>query len=161
MDWFKDKILPLRGRLVKYANNVLNNHDEAEDIAQETLIKLWYNRNKFEMHPNIESLAYLTTKNLALNRKKVLARRAQSGIDNNECEDQYAEQDENTDKTKVILKIIETLPSLQKSIFILKHIKGYETDEIAQITGTNVDAVRMNLSRARKKIRDVYLNIKS
>lgn len=157
MDWFKDKILPLRARLIQYANSVLSNHDEAEDIVQEVLIKIWRNKVEMEKHPNVESLAYVVTKNLALNRKKVLDRKASYSFDNMVAED-YQYTDEQGVMTKVILKIIETLPSLQKSIFTLKHIDGYEVEEIAQITGTTAEAVRMNLSRARKKIRDVYLN---
>lgn len=39
----------------------------------------------------------------------------------------------------------------------MKDIEGYETDEIAEITGCGPEAIRSNLSRARKKVRDVYL----
>jgi RNA polymerase sigma-70 factor (ECF subfamily) len=39
----------------------------------------------------------------------------------------------------------------------MKDMEEYEVEEIAEITGTKVDAVRVNLSRARKKVRDEYL----
>ena len=39
----------------------------------------------------------------------------------------------------------------------MKDIEEYETEEIAEITGCNAEAIRSNLSRARKKVRDVYL----
>lgn len=159
MDWFKDKILPLRARLIKYANSVLADNNEAEDIVQEAFIKIWRSKAQMEKHPNVESLAYVVTKNLALNRKKVLDRKTSYAFENMATEEgQPATTDEQGDKTKTILKIVETLPSLQRSIFTLKHIEGYETEEIAQITGSTIEAVRMNLSRARKRIRDIYLN---
>ena len=41
----------------------------------------------------------------------------------------------------------------------MKDVDGYETEEIAEITGTTVEAVRTNLSRARKRVREGYLKI--
>ncbi len=54
-------------------------------------------------------------------------------------------------------EIIDSLPNLQRTIMRMKDIEGYETDEIAEITGCGPEAIRSNLSRARKKVRDVYL----
>lgn len=50
--------------------------------------------------------------------------------------------------------LINKLPALQQVIIQMKDIEGYELAEIAEITGSQVEAVRMNLSRARKKIRE-------
>ena len=50
--------------------------------------------------------------------------------------------------------LISKLPTLQQVIIRMKDIEGYELAEIAEITGSQVEAVRMNLSRARKKIRE-------
>ena len=54
-------------------------------------------------------------------------------------------------------EIIEKLPELQKAIIRMKDIEEYEVEEIAEITGTKLEAVRMNLSRARKKVREEYI----
>ena len=54
-------------------------------------------------------------------------------------------------------EIIDSLPNLQRAIMQMKDIQGYETDEIAEITGCGPEAIRSNLSRARKKVRDIYL----
>jgi len=61
---------------------------------------------------------------------------------------------ENKDLGHFIWKLIEQLPPLQQMIMRLKDIEGHEVEEIAQITNTTPEAVRMNLSRARKKIRN-------
>ena len=63
------------------------------------------------------------------------------------------------DEVRLIKEIIETLPPLQRSIMRLKDIEEYETEEIAQITGCSPEAIRKNLSRARKNVREIYLNI--
>lgn len=46
---------------------------------------------------------------------------------------------------------------LQQTILRMKDVEEYETEEIAEITGCSSEAIRSNLSRARKKVRDIYL----
>jgi RNA polymerase sigma-70 factor (ECF subfamily) len=41
----------------------------------------------------------------------------------------------------------------------MKHVDGFEVEEIAAITGSAPEAIRMNLSRARKKIREIFFNM--
>jgi RNA polymerase sigma-70 factor (ECF subfamily) len=55
--------------------------------------------------------------------------------------------------------IIEKLPELQKIIIKMRDIDGYEIEKIAEITGTNTTSVRMNLSRARKKVKERLMQI--
>ena len=71
-------------------------------------------------------------------------------------EDRRAEQ---RDEVNLIKQIVEQLPPLQQQIFRMKEIEGYTADEIMQITGCTADNLRKNLSRARLKIRETYMNI--
>jgi len=64
---------------------------------------------------------------------------------------------ERKNTTEILQKIIENLPPLQQAIIRMKDMEEYEVEEIAEITGTNIDAVRVNLSRARKKVREEYI----
>jgi RNA polymerase sigma-70 factor (ECF subfamily) len=56
--------------------------------------------------------------------------------------------------------IIKTLPELQRTVIQLRDIEGYDFDEISGILDMNENAVRVNLSRARKKIREILINNK-
>lgn len=58
---------------------------------------------------------------------------------------------------EILKKIIELLPPLQQTIIRMKDMEEYEVEEIAEITGTKPDAIRVNLSRARKKVREEYI----
>ena len=49
------------------------------------------------------------------------------------------------------------LPPLQQRVLQMKDMEGYETAEIAEITGITPEAVRNNLSRARKRMRKLYI----
>jgi len=58
---------------------------------------------------------------------------------------------------KEILEVISTLPDLQQAILRMKHIEGFEVEEIARLTGSTPVAVRTNLSRARKKVKEQFM----
>ena len=64
---------------------------------------------------------------------------------------------EEKDSYDLMRNIIDSLPSLQRTIIYMKDIEGYETEEIGEITGCAPEAIRSNLSRARKKARELYL----
>ena len=67
---------------------------------------------------------------------------------------------ENKEKAEFIKKLIEKLPENYREIIQLKDIEGYEYDEISEILGQNANHIRVTLSRARKKIREM-INTKS
>jgi RNA polymerase sigma-70 factor (ECF subfamily) len=64
---------------------------------------------------------------------------------------------ETHDEMRLMHEIIASLPTLQRTIMQMKVLEEYETEEIAEITGCSAEAIRSNLSRARKKVRDIYL----
>jgi RNA polymerase sigma-70 factor (ECF subfamily) len=98
-------------------------------------------------------------KNLSIDR----VRRRKSSTDEMELINQESNTKlpdsllEEKEISEVIQKFISTLPPLQHRILQLKDIEGYETEEIAELTGIAPEAVRNNLSRARKRVRELYL----
>ena len=63
------------------------------------------------------------------------------------------------DSVRLVGRIVDQLPPLQRQIFRMKEIDGYEMEEIMQIVGCSADNLRKNLSRARLRIREVYMRI--
>lgn len=155
---FKKEILPLRDRLLSYARRLLGNRDDAEDVVQEVLLKLWFMRNDLERYDHIPALSLTIAKHLSLNLLKKNEREYDALDENTEAGDISPHTSlEQKDEAEHLLKIINRLPDLQQSILKMKHIDGLETNEIATLTGSAPEAVRMNLSRARKKVRDWLL----
>jgi RNA polymerase sigma-70 factor (ECF subfamily) len=160
-DLFKNEIMPIRDRLFMTAYRMLEDRDDAEDAVQETLIRLWNLRDNLEKYNSLTALAITVIKNHCIDKIRLrdrnepieeeLYRRA--GPDN-----PYL-QLERKNSEEVLKAIIEGLPALQKAIIKMKDIEEYELSEIAEITGTNIEAVRVNLSRARKKVREEYLRL--
>lgn len=156
---FKKEILPLRDRLMSYALRLLGNRDDAEDIVQEVFFKLWFMRDDLDRYNHVQSLSLTITKHLSVNQLKKNEREYDSLDENIEADDfsPYTGL-ERKDELEQVLKIVNRLPDLQQSVLRMKHIDGLETNEIAALTGSSPEAVRMNLSRARKKVRDWFLD---
>ncbi|MEI7504023.1 MAG: sigma-70 family RNA polymerase sigma factor [Paludibacter sp.] len=156
---FKAEILPIRDKLFHIAQKILVEEEDAEDAVQEVLLKLWHTRDSLDKYDSLVAFATSVIKNHCLDRLKVKGRHesldethySKAGNDN-----PYI-QLERKNTEEIIQKIIEGLPQLQQAIIRMKDMEEYEVEEIADITGTKVEAVRMNLSRARKKVREEYI----
>lgn len=149
----------MRPALLRMATRYLENTDEAEDIVQDTLLKLWFLRAKLEEYRSLDALAIVVTKHLCINRlrtfriEKVGLEQGMSiGAGDNPEMKLVGEEN-----MREILDAISTLPDLQQSVLRMKHIEGFEVEEIARLTGSTPVAVRTNLSRARKKVREQFL----
>ncbi len=157
---FKNKILPLRQQLLAVALKMLSETQDAEDAVQETLLKIWNQRSSLDKYDNVTAFTITVCKNLCIDRI-----RARSKTDEIEMQDWLIDtinphhQLELTDDVSLIKHIILTLPKLQQMIITLKDVDGYEVKEIAEIVGANEESVRVNLSRARKKVREQYLKL--
>jgi len=159
---FKIKVFPLKDRMFRLAHQMLNDAEDARDTVQDAFIRLWNIREKLDQYRSVEALAVVTTRNLCLDRIK--SKKYMTGrIENHKDEVEKALNDPKKDLSDVVQKIkeiISTLPEQQKTIIHLRDIEGFEFDEIAQILGMNENAIRVNLSRARKKIREILLKNK-
>lgn len=161
LETFKITVLPLRKKLINISWRMMEDKSDAEDIVQETFLKLWLIREKLDDYNSVEALAIQVAKNLALDKLK---RHRPEGpdIETLSLDSGYrspAEQLEQRDAAERIRELIGRLPTLQQTIIRMKDVEGYELAEIAEITGTQVEAVRVNLSRARKKIREQFLQL--
>lgn len=161
LETFKITVLPLREKLLNFSYKLTEDRSDAEDIVQEVFLKLWNIRGKLDRYHSVEALAMLVTKNMSLDR---LRERRAGGIEVSSLSLDSgridpAEELEQRDAATCIRDLIRRLPTLQQRIIRMKDVEGYEMAEIAEITGTQIEAVRVNLSRARKKIRDQFLQL--
>lgn len=159
LERFKSTVLPLRNRLLAYARKLTDDPEDAEDTVQEVLLKLWSRREELEQYRNIEAYAMTLTHNTCIDmwRTKhgdnLSLNEALQAIDGRSPEREL----ELKDAVELMHRLIDALPSLQRRIMRMKDVEGYETEEIAEITGCSAEAIRSNLSRARKRVRDSYL----
>nr|NQU89980.1 RNA polymerase sigma factor [Bacteroidota bacterium] len=153
---FKSVVLPVRHKLFRLANRLLNCTDDAEDVVQEVFYKLWVKRDDLARYKSIEAFAMVITKNQCLDRIKSKGfRKSELGEWNEPAvDDTPLKRLELNDDMMSIGEIINKLPEQQRIVIHMRDIEGMEFEEIAEILDLNLNAVRVNLSRARKTLRD-------
>lgn len=160
LEKFKSDVVPLRNKLQNVAKNMLANEVDAEDAVQETFLRLWNQRSQLSNHPNVGGFAMQTLKNICID--KLRAERHNVSLDgisiagNSITPYTFTEQQ---DSVLIIRNIIDSLPETQRYIITLRDIDGFELGEIAAIIGSEESTVRVNLSRARKTVRDKFLSM--
>ena len=160
---FLNIVMPFKDKVFRLAKRLLISTEEAEDATQEVLLKLWNNKANIQDYKNVEAFSITMTKNFCFDKLK--SKQAQNlKIVHSNYEDgntALQKQIELNDSVNWVAKIIEGLPEQQKLVIQLRDIEAYELDEIAKMLDMNNTAVRANLSRARKTIREKLTNTHS
>ncbi|HET6558239.1 MAG TPA: RNA polymerase sigma factor [Prolixibacteraceae bacterium] len=161
---FKTDVLPISNKLLRFARQILQDEEEAKDVLQDIFLKLWQKRDELAKVENLEAFAIRMTRNRCLD---VIRSRRTVSMEvvkkNNRPEEESTDTDEvvNTEMAGLAKKIIAGLPDLQRTIIHLRDVEQLEYEEISQATELNVNTIRVNLSRARKKVRDEILKIQN
>jgi len=160
---FKTRVLPLKNRLFRLAFRILGREEEARDIVQESMIRMWNNREKLGEYQSVEAFAVVVTRNLSLDRTR--ARGFQKNTVPDFIEDEQSQNPyqrmETSDLVKKVYLAMEHLPEQQKTIMHLRDVEEMEYEEIAEVMKMNVNAIRVNLSRARKFVRETLLKMQN
>ena len=153
---FKRDVLQVKNKLYRFALKLLRSTTEAEDTVQEVFLKLWSKKETLVNYNSIEAFAMVMTKNLCLDKLKSPKSKTKEILDTDmKVSDRTPENYfEMKDNIKYVHRIIASLPDQQKMIIQLRDVEGYEYEEIAEIMQMNRNAIRVNLSRARKTVRD-------
>jgi RNA polymerase sigma-70 factor (ECF subfamily) len=161
---FKTDVLPMSNKLLRFALQILQDEEEAKDVLQDTFLKLWQKRDELEKVENIQAFAIRMIRNRCLDVIRARRTVSMEVVKKHQLPDEdisEAEGLEHTDSVSLVKQIISGLPDLQRKVIQLRDIEQMEYEEIAEATEMNVNAIRVNLSRARKKVRDEILKIQN
>ena len=157
---FRNDVLPLKDKLFRLALRITLNREEAEDIVQDTLIKVWNSRNKWQQLDSIEAYSLTIARNLSLDRIKKMENQ------NGSLEDEKTERPDSTsnpsermiqkDKLDIVKRMIDELPEKQRSCIQLRDIEGKAYKDIALILGITEEQVKINIFRARQTIKQRF-----
>ena len=160
---FRNDVLPMKNELFRLALRITLNRAEAEDIVQDTLIKVWNRRSDWEDIDSIEAFSLTICRNLSLDRIK------KKENDNNSLEDVKGveplsssnPQDRmiQADRVNLIRQIVDSLPEKQRSCMQLRDFEGKSYKEIAVILDITEEQVKVNIFRARQAVKQRYLKL--
>ena len=159
---FRNDVLPLKNELFRLALRITLNPAEAEDVVQETMIKVWNRRDHWDEIESIEAFCLTICRNISLDKVKKAENQNQSLNDEHDAPDRsYAsnpeEQAEQRDKILLIRRLINTLPEKQRSVMQLRDFEGKSYKEIAEILAISEEQVKVNIFRARQTIKQRFL----
>jgi len=150
-----EEILDLHGNaILRLALSYLHNKEDAEDILQETMIKFVTVRPVFESDTHRKAWLMRVASNLAKNRIDYNKVRDTMEL-NEEIAGEVQEDLDNGEEYKAIWDAVRSLPVHQREAIHLFYQEGYQTSEIAEITGRREATVRSDLKRARDKLREL------
>lgn len=159
---FASDVLPLKNKLFRYAKSILENGEEAKDVVQETLMKVWEKKNELGHYNSLEAYCMTVTRNFALGRFRhrghkfsgleMLGEVPEPGFSSHQAV-------EWKDTFGKIEEIVARLPLKQKEVFQLRDIEEFSYQEICDITGYDLNDVKVSIFRARKMIKEKLIKI--
>lgn len=159
-DKMKALQLPFKDKLYRFALNIVGNTFDAEDIMQELMIKIWNRMDQFNEIDNKEAWCMTVTRNMAIDKTRAKKVKINDISEYHHISDGDVTQDrkmEIDERFGSILQLVNQLPEKQREIVHLRDVEGYTYQEIADITGTTLDFVKVSLHRARKTLKEELL----
>lgn len=161
---FRNDILPLKDKLYRLALRITLDSAEAEDIVQDTMIRVWNKRDEWVQFNSIEAFCLTVARNLAIDRsQKSEAQNIELTTETQEMSDGSTpeRQLERSEQMDLVRKLINELPEKQRTIIQLRDIEEKSYKEIADVMQLTEDQVKVTLFRARQRIKAKYNEIQS
>lgn len=159
---FRNDILPLKDKLFRLALRITFDRAEAEDIVQETMIRVWNKRDEWQELESVEAYCLTVARNLAIDRsEKKDSQTVELTAEAEETPEASSPYDNLVSKERIRLihRLMNNLPEKQRSIMQLRDIEGKSYKEIAALLRLTEEQVKVNLFRARQKVKQWFINI--
>jgi RNA polymerase sigma-70 factor (ECF subfamily) len=155
---FQNDVLPLKDKLFRLALRITLNREDAEDMVQDTLLKVWQQMQENVPIDNMEALAMTICRNHSIDL--IQLKQQQNVSFDSSLHDRpdstltAQEQMEQGEKVRRMEKLLDMLPEKQRTAIQLRDIEGRSYKEISGIMGITESDVKVNIFRARQKLKD-------
>ena len=161
---FQSDVLPLKNELFRMALRITQNTAEAEDVVQETMLKVWSRRDQWERLDSIKAFCLTICHNLSLDKVRRMDNQTQSldaAVDPADRSHSANPEEQVVQRDRVLLvrQLISQLPEKQRSCMQLRDIEGMSYKDIAEVLGINEQQVKINIFRARQSIKERFFEI--
>lgn len=160
---FKNDVLPYKNELYRIALRITLSAVEAEDIVQETFLRMWKMRDALEKVNSVEAFCITTCRNLALdhiekkcNQNTSLDAAFDSTPDTASTPLQMLDRQ---DRKAWVVKLFNELPEKSRTVVQLRDIEGKSYKEISQLMSITEEQVKVTLFRARRHIKEEFEKI--
>ena len=151
-------------RLFRFLVRALQNESEAGDLAEEAFVRVYQNRDRFDLKQKFSTWLYAIAANLVRDRYRWRTRHPEVGLESeaNQAEWQAQIRDpdltpgerlEQEERAKLVREAIAALPEELRTALILSEYEGLSHAEIGEVLNCSAKAVEMRLYRARQQLR--------
>ena len=161
---FQNDILPLKNELFRLALRITQERAEAEDVVQETMMKVWNRREQWDEMESIEAYCLTVCRNLALDKTRRMEQQLRAATPSSDPADQsHASNPEQVaiehDRLQLVRQLMDLLPEKQRTCMQLRDIEGKSYRDIAIVLDIAEQQVKTNIFRARQTIRERFFAI--
>ncbi len=152
-----DRIYQLyAGRISAKLLHLLKSRDAAQDILQDTFIKVWEVRASIDPELSFVSFLYKIATNLSSNafRKEFRESRMRTGVQHSSTEgySHVEEQLFRKEEQEMLQQALDQLPPRQRQVFVMHKLEGKSYKEIGEELGITDSAINLHIQRAGKKL---------
>ncbi|MFO8129846.1 MAG: RNA polymerase sigma factor [Bacteroidales bacterium] len=144
-------------RVYHHIRRLLKNHQDTDDVMQDTFIKVWDNLDTFREDSGIFTWIYRIASNEALSflRKRKIRRMLSLGVDTGSKDEPFSTQDRDGEEIyHKLMKAVARLPAKQQLVFNMKYFDEMKYTEISRVLGTSVGALKASYHHAIRKIKE-------
>ena len=167
---FQADVLPLKNILFRLALRITQNRADAEDVVQETMMKVWNRRGEWQQIESMEAFCLTICRNVSLDKLRRMDRQVLSLEDTPTEAGGYdpidhshsanpEQQAVQRDRLQQVRRIISQLPEKQRSCMQLRDIEGKSYRDIATILGITEQQVKVNIFRARQTVKEKMMSV--
>jgi RNA polymerase sigma-70 factor (ECF subfamily) len=147
----------MKDKLFRFAFRLLQNAQEAEDVVQDVMVRLWVKRDEWGQWQSLEGYCMIAARNACLDRKRrprpVSVREESAAHLQSNDKDPY-EKIMNKEAGIRIRQCMEALPENQRLVIQLREIEGFSYAEISEVLDMSMEQVKVNLFRARNAMKN-------
>jgi RNA polymerase sigma-70 factor (ECF subfamily) len=163
LEAFQNRVLPAKNKLFRFALRMVGNDDDAKDIVQEVLIRVWNGREQLHTIENMEAWCMRITKNLSLDKLRANQRKGTESLEKSfhiQVTDKTPDvKTELGESMQHVSQLIAALPEKQRQVIHLRDVEGYTYNEICEIMEIDMNQVKVNLFRARNSVKEKLIKI--
>ena len=143
--------------MLSLAERITGNHDDAADAVQDAFVKLWQQRGRFESTSHAQGAGMMTVRTTSTDMARRNAHHSDVSIEQvAEPIDDVSDNDRSLAYRQVRYIIDNDLSDNQRKIIDLRELQGMEFEDIANRMNMTAANVRVELSRARRRVREIY-----
>lgn len=168
---FEELVLRYQNRLLTVLEHLVNNREQAEDLAQEVFLRIFRARKRYEPTAKFSTWMFTIANNVASNSRRSKAHRREVGVPEGNGSDSSpmqldqlakaasslmpARQLDKVEQSEMVRQAVAALSERQRMALLLSKFEGMSYQDIAETMSLSVQAIKSLLSRARVNLKEI------